>query len=169
MKRVLQIAGLLAGFFAGSWAVNARAAEPLAVVQQRAERLGYRVRGVRWDPVLQQRWAVLENVAHPELPLLAELTDGGGNAPAGAAAPAVNAVPVYAVFKPAELAVRSGDRVVLWSTEKNLRMEMGAVAEGNAAVGERVSLRVTGAGVNGDAGWRASGIVRGPGSVEMEP
>jgi len=166
MKRVLQIAGLLAGFFAGSWAVNVRAAEPLAVVQQRAEMLGYRVREVRWDPVLHQQWAVLENVAHPELPRLAELTDAGGSGPA--ARPVATAA-VYPMFKPTELAVRSGDKVVLWSAEKNLRMEMGAVAEGNAAVGERISLRVTGAGVNGDAGWRASGIVRGPDSVEMEP
>ncbi len=117
------------------------------------------MREVRWDPVLQQRWAVLQSVAHPELPFLAELTDSGVDVPAAAAVP---------VFKVTELAVRSGDRVVLWSAEQNVRMQMGAIAEGNAAVGDRISLRVTGAGVNGDSGWRVSGIVRGPGSVEME-
>jgi hypothetical protein len=165
MKRVLQIAGLLAGFFAGSWAVNARAAEPLALVQHRAETRGYRVREVRWDPVLQQHWAVLQSVAHPELPLVAELTDAGLSGPA-ASAPLVNAVPA---FKAPELAVRYGDRVVLWSSEQNVRMQMGAIAEGSAAIGGRIQLRVTGAGANGDSGWLASGIVRGPGSVEMEP
>jgi hypothetical protein len=168
MKKVLQIAGLLAGFFAGSWAVNLRAAEPLSVVQQRAETRGYRVREVRWDPVLQQRWAVLQNVAHPELPLMAELTDAGLAAPP-ASAPVVNAAPGYSVVKVPELAVRYGDRVVLWSSDPNVRMQMGAIAEGSAAVGGRIQLRVTGAGVNGDSGWLASGIVRGPGSVEMEP
>jgi hypothetical protein len=162
MKRLLQLAGLMAAFFAGSWAVDMQAAEPLATVQQRAESRGYRVREVRWDPVLQQRWAVLQSVAHPELPFLAELTDSGVDVPAVATA-VVNVAPV---FKVTELAVRSGDRVVLWSAEQNVRMQMGAVAEGNAAVGDRISLRVT--GVNGDSGWRVSGIVRGPGSVEME-
>jgi hypothetical protein len=167
MKRVLQIAGLLAGFFAGSWAVNARAAEPLAVVRQSAEARGYRVREVRWDPVLQQRWAVLENVAHPELPLLAELADSGAKVSPGGS-PAPRPVPVFPVFKVTQLAVRSGDRVALWSSEENVRMEMSAVAEGNAAVGDRIQLRVVGAGLNGDAGWRVSGIVRAAGSVEWE-
>ncbi len=166
MKRVLRIAGLLAGFFAGDWAVNVRAAEPLAVVEQKAEMRGYRVREVRWDPVLQKQWAVLENVAHPELPRLAELTDADGS---GLAVRPVATAAVYPVFKAAELAVRYGDQVVLWSSDSNVRLQMGAIAEGSAAVGERISLRVTGAGVNGDSGWRASGIVRGPGSVEMEP
>jgi flagella basal body P-ring formation protein FlgA len=64
--------------------------------------------------------------------------------------------------------IHSGDAVTLWSDEKNLRMQLAAIAEGNAAVGERVQLRVTGAGVYGNTGWRVAGIVRGPGSVEME-
>ena len=164
MRRFVQLAGLLAGFFAGSWAVGVQAAQPLAVVQQRAETRGYRIREIRWDPVLQQRWAILQNAAHPELPLLAELTDAGADVPASDA-PVGSRAPV---FKVTELAVRSGDRVILWSAEQNVRMQMGAVAEGNAAVGDRIQLRVTGAGVNGDSGWRVSGIVRGPGSVEME-
>ena len=165
MRSLRKFVGLLTCLLSVSEARVVRAAEPLAMVQQRAETRGYRVRELRWDPILQQRWAVLQNVAHPELPLIAELTDAGVSVN-GTAAPGANAAPV---FKVTELAVRSGDRVVLWSSERNMRVEMGAVAEGNAAVGDRVSLRVTGAGVNGDSGWRASGIVRGPGSVEMEP
>lgn len=152
---------MLAGIMLANsaWAVG-----PLATVQQRAEMRGYRVREVRWDPVLHQRWAVLESVAHPELPLLSEPAESGADGPAEVTT-AVNGVPV---FKVAELAVRPGDRVILWGSEKNMRMQMGAIAEGNGTVGDRIQLRVTGAGVNGDTGWRVSGIVRGPGSVELE-
>ena len=140
------------------------AADSLATVQQRAEARGYRVREVWIDPILQQRWAVLQSADHPELPLLAELTDSGTNVPpagsaGGTAAPALRST---------QLVVRSGDRVVLWSADENVRVQMSAVAEAGAAIGDRIQLRVTGAGVNGDTGWRVSGVVRGPGSVEME-
>lgn len=160
MKIFGQLAWLFGGLLAAS---SAYAAESLATVRQRAESRGYRVREVRWDPVLQQRWAVLESVANPQLPLLAELTDSGEDLHASAAA-----VSIAPTFKVTEPAVRSGERVILWSAEQNVRMQMGAIAEGNAAVGQQIQVRVTGAGVNGDAGWRATGTVRGPGSVEIE-
>ena len=163
---VLLFVGLLS---AGSDSV--RAADSLSTVEQKAEARGYRIREVRWDPVLQQRWAVLESVAHPERPLLSELTDYGESQSGGqnrVVSPAPNTVPVFAPLKLSELAVRSGDRVVLWSVEENVRMEMSAVALGNASVGGPIQLRVTGAGLNGDAGWRVSGIVRAAGSVEWE-
>jgi hypothetical protein len=67
-----------------------------------------------------------------------------------------------------ELVVHSGDAVTLWKDEGNVRTQLAAVAEGSGGVGERVQLRVTGAGVFGNTGWRAAGVVRGPGSVEME-
>lgn len=138
--------------------------KPLVALKQRAEARGYRVREVRWDPVLQQRWAVLENVAHPERPLISERTDVAADAniaPSGV----VSRAPVLPVI---ERAVRSGDTVVLWSAERNVRMQMAAVVEGDGSVGDRIQLRVTGAGANGDTGWQVTGIVRGPGSVEME-
>ena len=138
--------------------------KPIAALTQWAEARGYRVREVRWDPVLKQRWAVLESVAHPERPLLAERTDAAVNARTLSESAAVR-TPTLPVN---ELAVRSGETVVLWSAEHNVRMQMAAVVEGNASVGDRVQLRVTGAGANGDAGWQVTGIVRGPGSVEME-
>ena len=148
-----------------------RAADPLIVVQRRAEAKGYRLREVRWDPVLQQRWAVLESVAHPERPLLSELTDSSGSQVADQRPQTSRPAILASVFTPpklSELAVRSGDRVTLWSAEGNVQMEMSAVALGNAAVGDSVQLRVVGAGLNGDAGWRVSGIVRSAGSVEWE-
>ncbi len=165
MTKLLHLAGLLLSV---SSAASVMAADSLTIVQQRAEARGYRVREVWLDPVLQQRWAVLQSVNHPELPLLAELTElstvgpalaAGGNEVAGLKAPAATATGFQ---------VRSGDRVILWSAEQNVRMQMSAIAEGNAAVGDRIQLRVTGAGVNGETGWRISGIVRGPASVEME-
>lgn len=167
MKRIRQLVCVLAILLGAGWPGGARAADSLPVVEHKAEARGYRIREVRWDPVLQQRWAVLENVAHPERPLVAELTDSGAIV-ATAAAPAPAPAQASPVFKVKDLAVRSGDRVVLWSVEENVRMQMGAVAEGNAAVGDRIQLRVTGAGFNGDAGWRVSGIVRAAGNVEWE-
>jgi len=174
MRFIRQIAWFVAALFGLGWTLawvsGLKAATPdsIDVIAQRAESRGYRVRGVRWDPVLQQRWVVLESIAHPERPAFAELTGDGSPAPASTAVTIVTASET-AFLKPSEMAVRSGDRVVLWSAEPNMRMQMGAVAEANAVVGDRIALRVTGAGINGDTGWRAFGVVRGPGSVELEP
>jgi hypothetical protein len=174
MRYIRQLVWFVAALFGLGWTLawvsGLRAATPDSIdaIAQRAEARGYRVRGVRWDPVLQQRWVVLESIAHPERPAVAELTGDATPAPASTAA-ALVATNQTAFLKPSEMAVRSGDRVVLWSAEPNMRMQMGAVAEANAAVGDRIALRVTGAGINGDTGWRAYGVVRGPGSVELEP
>jgi hypothetical protein len=127
---------------------------------------GYQLRGYRWDAVLGRRWAVFEDAGHPERPLVSEIDPNGA---AGDVAPgpakAAAAVPVLQV---AVLVVRSGDVVTLWQDDGNVRMQLAAVVEGNGALGQRVQLRVTGAGIFGNTGWRAEGIVRGPGSVEME-
>jgi len=148
---------------------------PLAVVRSRA---GLRVREVRWDAVLGRSWAVLEDVDHPEWPLWAELTEPIGRSATGdsrssehAAASGAGAGPSSSpqpVIPPPQV-VHYGDRVTLWRNERNVRIQMNATAEGSGAVGEELKLRVIGTGVNGDAGWRVTGIVRGPGNVEMEP
>ena len=149
---------------------------PLAAIQARAGLRGMRVREIRWDAVLRQNWAVLEDVEHPERPLWSELTDPTG--PLLEAAPAVqrgdgrtgaSPAAVAPPPKPAVLVVHYGDRVKLWRIERNVRIEMNAVAETYAAVGEEVKLRIPGSGTDGDGGWRLTGIVRGPGDVEMEP
>jgi hypothetical protein len=148
--------------------------------QVSAQSRGYRLRGYQWDPILGQRWAVLEGAGHPDWPLLAQLAPEFAPAPtlssqvalsaAPAAAPA--GVPARALAPPplklAAPTIHSGDSVTAWSDERNVRMQLSAVAEGNAGIGERIQLRVTGAGVNGNTGWRVTGIVRGPGSVEIE-
>ena len=131
-----------------------------------AELRGYRLRGYRWDAVLEQRWAVFEDAAHPERPLLSEPDPGGRPAPEPAAASA--ATEAAPVMRPTDPVVHSGDTVTLWKIEGNVRIQLAGTAEGNAAVGGHIQLRVTGAGVFGGTGWRVAGVVRGPGNVEME-
>jgi hypothetical protein len=134
------------------------------------EARGYRLRGYQWDAVLGQRWAVYEDASHPERPLVSELVPEGGAETGGGAGPVAALVqpPPVQPVKGSELVVHSGDAVTLWRNEGNVRMQLAAVSEGSGGVGERVQLRVTGAGIFGNAGWRAVGVVRGPGSVEME-
>ncbi len=129
-----------------------------------AEARGYRVIDYRWDPVLLQRWAVLQDALHPERPLLSERVE---TAEAGLR-PTATAAAVPAATRPAAPVVHAGDLITLWSEDGNVRLQLGAVAQQNAALGERVQMRVTGAGVNGSTGWQAAGVVRGPGSVEMD-
>lgn len=158
----------LAASLAGE--VKSPEAVALETLRQRAERRGYRLLEVRWDPVLRRRWAILQSLAHPERPPVAELTDlmtqAGVEAPHGGGVPST--VFASSPARQTELPVRSGERVTLWSSEDNVRMQMEAVAEGSGGVGDRIQLRVTGAGVNGESGWRVQGTIRGPGSVEME-
>lgn len=179
--RTLSRFGIVAAIL--SWACTGHAAEldgarlspqgarfaPLAAIQARAALRGLRIRQVRWDAVLRQSWAVLEDVDHPERPLWAELTDPVPPAPGTPGAAAVSASSAaFVPPKPVVLAVHYGDRVRLWRIEKNVRLEMTAVTEGSAAVGDEVRLHILGSGTDGDAGWRVTGIVRGPGDVEME-
>lgn len=145
---------------------------PLAAIQARAQLRGLRVRTVRWDGVLRQNWAVLEDVAHPERPLWAELTDSveplldpGSSAAASSHSEAPKTAPP---FVPKPMVMHYGDRVRLWRTERNVRIEMYATAEASAAIGDEVKLRIPGSGTDGDGGWRVVGVVRGPRDVEME-
>jgi hypothetical protein len=154
---------------------------PLALIQARAQLRGMRLRNVRWDAVLHQNWAVLEDIEHPERPLWAELMDSADALPAasgtspGSAAdaplatvPLVYVPPVYVPPKQTVAVVHYGDRVTLWHMEKNVRIEASAITEGSAGIGEEVRLKIVGSGTDGDAGWRVTGIVRGPNDVEME-
>lgn len=139
-------------------ALPAGAAERSSLLESR----GFRVREYRWDSVLRQRWAILEDSAHPERPYRSELADIPQPA-----LPIASTSPLQpAVYIPPVFVVRTGDTVTLWSEERNLRMQLAAVAESNAAVGDRIQLRVKGIGANGD--WHATGLVRGSGEVEME-
>ncbi|MBS1821216.1 MAG: flagella basal body P-ring formation protein FlgA [Acidobacteria bacterium] len=124
---------------------------------------GYRVANLRWDPFLQQQWAIVVSCAHPELPPLTLRVPGQSNRYTGP-------------MKFSSPAVRNGDRVRLWSQDSVIRVEMAGLAEGNAAVGDRIRIRVThplALGGDGPDAYSYSqilfGIVRGPHNVEMEP
>ena len=140
----------------------------LATIQAQAQLRGLRLRAIRWDAVLHQSWAVLEDMQHPERPLWAELTDPVGTVSPteGFAAPGQPS-PISTVSAPPVAVVHYGDRVRLWRVERNVRIEMGAIAEGSAAAGEELKLRIPSSGVDGDTGWRVVGLVHGPGDVEM--
>ena len=127
---------------------------------------GWVLREVRWDPVLLRAWAIYADPRHPERPTIAVLAQDADQGIARGAAEvqvlaAAAAVPV----------VHLGDHVRLWSVEKNIRLQLSAVAEENGAIGERIRLSIPGAvwedGVPGLQAVR--GLVRGAGDVEMEP
>lgn len=123
---------------------------------------GFRIANLRWDPFLQQQWAIVVSCAHPELP------------------PLTLKVPVqssrYADVTRLSLpAVRNGDFVRAWSQGSFARIEMNGVADGNAALGDRIRIRVM-RPLPSDGGLTATGssetlfgIVRGPHNVEIEP
>jgi hypothetical protein len=127
---------------------------------------GWVLREVHWDPILRHAWEVFADPAHPERPTIAVLAGGAEQERARGVAEAhvravAAAVPV----------VRIGDRVVLWSTEQNLRLQLAAVAEQNGAIGDHIRLSIPGAAwEGGSAGSEAvHGVVRGVADVEMEP
>jgi len=127
---------------------------------------GWVLRGVHWDPILRNAWEVFADPAHPERPTVAVLADGPRQELARSAAEeharaVAAAVPV----------VRIGDRVVLWSTEKNIRLQLAAVAEENGALGAHIRLRIPGAAWDNGSNSQQSvrGVVRSATDVEMEP
>jgi len=142
--------------------------EPSGSAQLRASLAtrGWLLREVHWDPVLRQAWAIFADPAHPERPSVAVPAEAADQAAArgraeAAALTTVARLPV----------VHVGDRVRLWREEKNLRLELAAVAEENGAVGDSIRLSIAGAAwEGGPAGQQAvRGVVRGAAEVEMEP
>lgn len=125
---------------------------------------GFRVVSTRWDPVLRQRWALVESCDHPEWPALE--------------------MPVPTVEKPQRIikrdlvslekkiappVVRAGDAVQLWSIEGNLRIEVAATAEQSGRLGDTVRVRLMQRqAAGGQREEEFEGVVRGPQSVEMK-
>jgi hypothetical protein len=114
----------------------------------------YRVSEVRWDPVLEQRWAVVASCEHPDQPTFAVLTN---EAIAGKASSPrkEDSAPV----------VRAGEVVRLWRQEDNLRIEATAMSEENGGLGKAIRVRLMG---GGSAEQQFIGIVRGVADVEMQ-
>lgn len=127
---------------------------------------GFRVESMRWDPVLQQRWAQIANCAHPEWPAVEMLVHGPKMA-----APAVQRIaPLHVEASlSASPIVRAGDAVQLWIQQGNLRIEAAAIAEQSAGMGQTVRVRLMQRktlGQQKEEEFRA--VVRGPHDVEIE-
>lgn len=140
--------------------------DPSAAQRQTLSAQGWVLREVHWDPILRQAWAVYGDPAHPERPTVALLSGGAEQVVARSTAEAHSRAVAAAVP-----VVRVGDRVVLWSAEKNLRLQLAAVAEENGAIGDHIRLSIPGAawdnGPNSQQPVR--GVVRSASDVEMEP
>jgi hypothetical protein len=127
---------------------------------------GWTLREVHWDPILRQAWAIFGDPAHPERPTVAVPAEARDQQAAQGTAEA--RLRTVAAAMPV---VHVGDRVRLWSVEKNLRLQLSAVAEENGAVGDSIRLSIAGAAwEGGTAGQQVvRGVVRGAAEVEMEP
>ena len=68
---------------------------------------------------------------------------------------------------PSPVLVRAGDRVLVWNQEPQLRLEIAAVALEYGRAGQVVHLRRSGLQANQNI--TMTGVVRGPGSVELMP
>ncbi|HEY0263723.1 MAG TPA: hypothetical protein VGC07_04300 [Granulicella sp.] len=123
---------------------------------------GYRVVGVRRDPLLRQGWAVVASCDHPEQsPLLLKI---------GSAEPVLRQVESTIQNMPPM--IRAGEVVRLWRRESYVHIEMIATAEESGAVGSKIRLRLpVSQGLDGQVGQSqfAIGVVRGPADVELEP
>jgi hypothetical protein len=117
---------------------------------------------VHWDPVLHQSWVTTFDCDHPERPAQAarvvsqaqRFIDMKGRVEQTA----VKTSPI----------VRAGETVLLWSEERNTRIEVSGTAEENGAIGDTIHVRLT---QNTSAAIvpQLVGVVRGAGNVEMLP
>jgi hypothetical protein len=127
--------------------------------------MGYRVLAIRWDPLLQQRWAAVVRCGHPEFPAVAvqftdhrdEITKSTSSLRNGKSANATS-FPV----------VRVGDHVSLWSADHNLRIDTSGIAENSGSEGDIVRVRLTHFGLDDQSQHIVAGVIRGPREVEMQ-
>jgi len=132
---------------------------------------GYRVQAVRWDPLLQQSWAVIRSCDHQERPSMTMRTE----------LPATKLAVLSTMFPVSSMArgdagvpiVRAGDVVRLWKSESHAHIELMGTAEENGGVGTRVRVRLAApkdnGGLYGQPTQYLAGVVRGPADVELEP
>jgi hypothetical protein len=149
-------------------------ATPAQVLEQAATRSskpltgseGYRLESVRWDPLLQKRWAVVSSCSRPDLPPVmlpmqtAYEIDSRQQDPPKAVFPVVHA----------------GDVVHILIQEESVRMEMTGIADETGPLGRRVRVHLlrpsAGFAMNEsgfDGGSRPMlAVIRGPHEVEIE-
>lgn len=178
---ILLLAGTASGFVAA--AETSCASNPAAAVRAFEHGAaadgagdGYRVTGVRRDPVLQITWASVGRCGHPEWPEVSVATTARLQAVAvaalaegsGARMPARPQNVAIAQARSIERVVKPGDVVRLWHNETNVRMELTAVCDESGALGDKVRVHVTSRLEDGTVVRYISGLVRGPADVEME-
>lgn len=124
---------------------------------------GYRITTVRWDPLLNQRWAMIASCGHPERPAIAMLLPG----PKTQNTLISSQVSAQRMQSPFPV-VHAGDLVQLWSQEENLRIQAAGRAEENGAIGKKVRVRLIHSGFDIGQDQTFIGTVRGPGDVEIQ-
>ena len=124
---------------------------------------GYRVTGIKSDPVLGQRWAMVGSCSHPEWPAVALQATGTALVPV----PLEGKRSLIEGVRPTPV-LHAGDIVRLWRQEDLLRIEVAGVSEESAGMGQTVRVRLL-RGNNDDQSIpeQFSGIVRGASSVEI--
>jgi Chaperone for flagella basal body P-ring formation len=132
---------------------------------------GLALRGMRWDAVLRRSWAIYWDPVHPERPVVAIPVAGAAGAVEPAAGTGEPVAQITAAGARPQPVVHAGDRVLLWREDRNLRLQLTAVAEQSGAVGESIRVRIPGASWGGgmQADQPGRGRVRGAAEVEMEP
>jgi hypothetical protein len=126
---------------------------------------GYRVTRIESDQVLGRRWAMIARCGHSEWPVFA-LPANGASLPTSpqeakrSVSENLRTVPV----------IRAGDVVRLWRQESLLRIEVAGVSEESGGLGKTIRVRLLHRGTDDQSiPQKFSGVIRGPGNVEMQP
>ncbi|RZU39433.1 flagella basal body P-ring formation protein FlgA [Edaphobacter modestus] len=167
----LAVAGSLPGFAMEpvclrSPALVVQAIESGATSTMLAHADGYRIASVRWDPLLNRRWAVIASCNHPDRPSIAMLLSEAKSQNAFAS---LSASPVSPPLPTPFPVVHAGDLVQLVGQENNLRIEVSGRAMEAGSAGSIVHVRVVTSGFEAERERMFSGIVRGAGRVEIHP
>ena len=125
---------------------------------------GYRITGVRWDPVLRQRWVLAVRCDHPERPARATHLD---RSHPDAVLVRKNEEEITEAPVTALLLVHAGETVQLWRQEDNLRITVAGVSEESAGLGKTVRVHLLRTNADERPERQLFGIVRGPGTVEL--
>lgn len=158
---------------------GARAASPKSTIASGDCIGGYRQQSSIEDRTLGRSWAIFASCLHPEMPRLAFLEGGRVERPfdqndnAGQSSALASAItsdgrraglqaPAARVTA-TSIQVELGSRVRLWRRDARTQIDLAAVALESGPTGASIRVRLRPGGVI------LRGIVRAPGSVELEP
>ena len=137
---------------------------------------GYRVQDVQADPMTHRLWVRVSRCDDLSAPLIlvpVRANLAGGAPPlqpaplTSSAASSATSMGNTQVHVPAPMAVHGGDAVKAVFTSSNVRMEMDAIATGQAAMGGVVEIMLARRG--DEPAHRMRGVLRAPGRVEVQP